>query len=324
MLKVSDPFYCPEGLAAMQEAMQPGQLHPRVWTDLAQQDVAEHLGVPEDWVLLTNSCTAALWVAGRHLIGRKVSVPILTWPSTWTWCPEGPTLCDVDFDGRPCGPVEVGVALWGRQFPGQAYILDAAHRFGDGANEVRSGGRYAICYSFGPQKEIPCVRGGCIVSQLITDKMRDYCRSGTHDRYSVQPGGQNLEMAEPFAALLSAQLKHHAEWYQRRQELLKAYDLSLQSVGLGAALLTQPGQASGHLCVVRAPTEDVRELWRVRLGNAGVETSVHYCLPLWVRPCDFPGAWELSKTVLTLPCHLNMSAEDAHKVVQILVGALGT
>lgn len=311
MIKLLDPFYCKEGLEAMTRAMASGQPRPGAWTEEAQLAVAHTLGVPPDWVLLTNSCTAALSVAGRFLLGEKPTFPAITWPATWCWAKE-PYLVDVDLLGWPRAPVDIAVALWGRLPPVLGPILDAAHAFGMGIETLRAGKLQAVCYSFGPTKEVPAVRGGCVVSPHIAPHWRNHIRVGTAGRYSTDRHGTNHEMAEPLAALLTQQLRYRQVWQARRRQLLSLYQEALP-----CPLLTPP-ESSGHLCVVMAPDEETREAWRARLHAAGIETGIHYHLPLWIRPIDYPGASTLTRQILTLPLHLQMSPSDVDRVVGCL------
>ena len=84
---------------------------------------------------------------------------------------------------------------------------------------------------------------------------------------------------------------------------------------LGEFLVTQPGAASGHLAVLRMPTVEAGAAVRLQLEKDGVEWGLHYRVPEELK-ARCPRAWDLSRRVVSLPCHLNLSPMAVESIVK--------
>ncbi len=338
-IKLSDAEYSPGGVASLTGTMKPGLLAPELPIIRAEHELADRLGVDPAHVMLTNSCTAALSLA-YHFLSQggqlAVEAPVLTWPSSYSYAPNK-NLVDTDAAGWPAWSdrsdvVRVVVSLWGRhppvhvlqsaagvrtaqELPRSPVILDAAHYFGSGLDELAAGRVAAVAYSFGPAKEVPAVRGGALISPLINETWRAFANSGVIGRYGIYPLGGNYRMAEPFAALLIAQLTHFKAWKERREEILEYY-----AEHLDVPLLTHPGEVSGHLAVIQAKSEDDRNRIVGRLLDNEIQYGVHYQVPAWMPAALVPKAWYLSRTIISLPCHTHLLTPDLERVVKAVAG----
>lgn len=342
-LKLSAPLYCEEGIDAMAAYLEdaPGNMDPEAPRALFEAAVAQYLGVPREWVLATNSGTAALTVACRA-VGGTVEAGALTWPATYAHGAKR-RVVDVRADApvaqwtEESGTVRVPVALWGiraelpPRAPGNRVVVDAAHAFGQHIDDLRAGRADAVCYSFGPLKEVPCSRGGALVSLLCAQPtVRALADSGTVGRHGIVSRGFNLEMGEPEAVLGLCQLKYARAWWEARQALLRAYAAYWSESGSGMAgrLLTravEPGEAaggaSGHVCVALADSPTVRMRWQAALLANRVQCGIHYETPLWAPATRFPCSWDWSQRILSLPLHLGMGEATVRRVVGLLAGA---
>ncbi len=334
-LKLSAPYYCDEGIDAVVEYLDtaPGNLTPEAPRAQFETELAAYLGVPAPWVLATNSCTAALSIACECLDqGRGIEAPALTWPATYAHARER-VLVDASQGDPPApqwsevpGRVRVAVALWGRRAPlpprdRGPIIVDAAHAFGAHLDDLRERRVDAVCYSFGPLKEVPCSRGGALVSPHCADAMwRAAVDSGTRGRHAIYGWGGNYEMGEPECVLGLKQLAHPAAWAAQRRGVLRAYaaNWSERGAAYNGRLLTLPDEASGHLCVALANTAQVRLQWMSALLASRIQCGIHYELPLWLPATQFPVAWEWSQRILSLPLHLGVTEEDVARVVALL------
>jgi dTDP-4-amino-4,6-dideoxygalactose transaminase len=79
-----------------------------------------------------------------------------------------------------------------------------------------------------------------------------------------------------------------------------------------------------HLFVIRTPGRDVI---REALTRAGIESGVHYPVPLHMqpacaqlgyRPGDFPNAERLAATALSLPMHPHLSDEQVVQIAAVV------
>jgi dTDP-4-amino-4,6-dideoxygalactose transaminase len=128
-------------------------------------------------------------------------------------------------------------------------------------------------------------------------------------------------MDEIQAAILLAKLPFLDEDNARRRAVARRYDAGL--AGLPVRLLSsRPGtDPAPHLYPIRARARD--DLAR-HLGERGVETAVHYPVPLHLQPAwsslghrrgEFPVSEEACDTVLSLPLYPTLSEEQVDAVV---------
>lgn len=327
--RLSPPHWPAATDQAWREAFRTG-----MWKDASKSrslelQIARRLDVPKEWVLVTSSCTAALGVAFYLLSDefpreRYDSVPQcrvcpLTYPATYCWgINNGLDMgwIDCDTDGWPVSEVDVGVDLWGRAFPRRCIILDAAHRVLDPRHVegLRCGSWKAVTYSFGPQKEVPCHEGGALLSPILAG-WREAAEAFIHSGQG-RPlfGGFKGYLSAPAARAIGRQFAVHSRMKEWRQKVLEEY-----REWFGDDLLTQPGQASGHLAVVRLRTPGHKLAAMSRLKRLAIDHSTHY--PIAEEfPC--PGAKSLSQSVLTLPCHPAMRRHDVLLVARAVMTAV--
>jgi dTDP-4-amino-4,6-dideoxygalactose transaminase len=125
-------------------------------------------------------------------------------------------------------------------------------------------------------------------------------------------------------AVLNAKLKYLDQWNDNRRALALQYNRQLKG-----SPLTLPSETPGsrhvyHLYVIQ--TED-REALRQRLGQHGIETSLHYPIPLHLQEAyrslgykvgDFPVSERLARRILSLPMYPELSSEAVDYVVATL------
>lgn len=283
-------------------------------------------------VIATKSCTAAIRAAVACLQDRGAFekgdfgciAPELTYPGTYSFISEHPDngVGDVDMEGRAIEQPFVNVELWGRPDSQTCYVLDAAHnvlrpRHG---SLLRRDIVAAVCYSFGPTKEINAPCGGAVVVNEKADEfaceLRRYLNNSHQDRgpssLDEWSGGIKGLMPDPIAAMVREHMRSeiHNKRKIKRHSVLGAYDAVL-----GDKLLTKPKACSGHLAVVRFDTEEERDEARARLDEEKVEWSHHYRVEGYNA-----GAAELSSRVLTIPCHQFVSTDAAGYIAKVVLG----
>lgn len=301
---------------------------PSVTHELATRMVAEQVGVPESWVMLTNSCTSAL-AAAYNFCGRIAhSAPILTYSATTAPARAlGHDVEEVDVDDegwpesvRPTTAVD----LWGRAYPvgedDPPRVLDAAHRYAglEHAGLAKQG--TFICYSFGPQKEVATPQGGALIWKGMENpearaSVEAFLMYGQRGRVPTRRGGICGYMPETTSALLVPQIAgaHRTRMYKYRQQVLETYENFL-----GDLLLTKPRFASGHVAVVRMPDEGTAKSVRWKFDTLRIEHGHHYPVAPWHADTN---AAALSKRIISLPCHHAMSPHDAARVAKVVLTA---
>ncbi|MFI0980753.1 DegT/DnrJ/EryC1/StrS family aminotransferase [Streptomyces sp. NPDC021093] len=181
-------------------------------------------------------------------------------------------------------------------------------------------------YSFFPGKPLGGIGDGGIVltdDEEVAGRVRELRNHGQDRavRFLYHRLGVNSRMDEVTAAFLLRRLDRFAGVLRRRRELAQRYQERLRP--LAPALRTPPdgfGERSVYTYAVRA--ED-RDALRAHLLGRGVETMVHYPLPLPLQPAfrhlghargDFPVADRLARSVVALPLHEEMDLETVDRI----------
>jgi len=332
-------------LARMEKCLESGRWEYGKRAATLERKIGRELGVPADWVVVTLSASAALEACARFILEGTVPIRVspLTWPATYNailnhGSSSSITWVDCNEEGWPVEAVDVAVDLWGRpyRFPQDPLVfifdvqakfplvIDAAHNLLDPGHGIllREGsGIKAVVYSFNVQKEASCICGGALVSPEVTQlPIREWLNYGVADRLPLEYNGEFLggikgTMPDPLAVWVLEQIKRLPRTRRKRKGILKQYERHL-----GKLLVTTPDNSSGHLAVVRFSDPGTRNLVQDHLLRHGVETSVHYPIhPKIAETC--PKAAELSKRILSIPCHIGMTPYDVRRVSRLVVSA---
>ncbi len=179
----------------------------------------------------------------------------------------------------------------------------------------------AGAFSFYPTKNLGALGdGGAVVTndRALADKIKRLRNGGQTDRYHHEDAASvNSRLDEMQAAVLSARLPRLSDWTARRRELAAAYRRAL----IGARVAIVPECDRGHvyhLFVIRTPN---RSTLQANLTARGVETLVHYPVPIPrqpafkdCQPADCPVAARAADEVLSLPLHPRMTVDDVDAV----------
>jgi dTDP-4-amino-4,6-dideoxygalactose transaminase len=177
--------------------------------------------------------------------------------------------------------------------------------------------------SFYPTKNLGALGDGGAV--LLSDadrarRVRQLRNGGQSDRYRHEVAGLNSRLDEMQAAILRVGLRYLEAWTGRRRELAGLYFRELEGAGVGLPREQPYATAVYHLFVVRHPR---RDLLMARLLERGVETLIHYPIPLHLQPAfaelggragDFPAAEAGAREILSLPLHPGMTDDDVRSV----------
>ncbi|MBI1950624.1 MAG: DegT/DnrJ/EryC1/StrS family aminotransferase [Acidobacteria bacterium] len=276
--------------------------------------------------------------------------------------PESLTLDPAKLDGALTARTRaiVPVHLYG-QTADMGPILDRARRNGIAviedacqAHGALHAGRAAGslgeagCFSFYPTKNLgACGEGGMVTTARadIADRVRRLRDHGQSEKYVHAEEGYNGRLDALQAAILRVKLRGLAARNQRRRALAARYGERLLEMGLaarygeegrpaGAPLLLPVERPRGthayHLYTVRVPA--VRDRVRAALLERGIETGIHYPIPLHLQPAyawmglregSFPEAERAAREVLSLPLYPEMTDDQVDRVCSALRGILG-
>ncbi len=192
-----------------------------------------------------------------------------------------------------------------------------------------------VAFSFYPTKNLGCLGdGGALVTHRpqLAAKARLFRDGGRKDSQVALREGINSRLDEWQAAVLRIHLKCLQQWNRRRERIAKLYDRRLSEwVPTHIRLLGQPphSQSCHHLYVIRTRR---RRALRQFLAERGIETAVHYEMPLHLHPAfrwlgyqrgDFPVAEQAARDGLSLPLHPWLSDPEAERIAQAVGRFLG-
>src|SRR2546423_5502235 len=211
---------------------------------------------------------------------------------------------------------------------GLPVIEDAAQAHGAKYRDKRVGqfGRIA-CFSFYPSKNLGAYgEGGALITNDASiarraRSLRDHAQS---QKYLHDEIGYNYRMDSFQGAVLAIKLKHLDEWNKARIDCARQYTELLK-----ASSYTLPALMSDSECVWHCYVIETSERERVRsaLQAAGIETAVHYPVPvhlqkayahLGYRTPDLPVTEILCQQCLSLPIYPELSKEKIFSVASVL------
>jgi dTDP-4-amino-4,6-dideoxygalactose transaminase len=181
----------------------------------------------------------------------------------------------------------------------------------------------AGCFSFYPSKNLgSCGEGGAMVTndETLAKQIRMLREHGSVKKYEHSFPGYNFRMEGIQGAVLATKLKHLDVWNDQRRALAKRYGERLAGQAIVLPQEAAHARHVYHLYVIQA--ED-RESLRDHLAQRGIETGLHYPVPLHLqeayaslgyRQGDFPVTEQLTQRIVSLPMYPEMSLEAADYV----------
>ncbi len=317
-----------------------------------EREFAQYLGV--DSVVGTSNGTTALQLSLLALgigEGDEVIVPAHTFIATAeavSHVGAKPVLVDVCEDTGNLDPAALPAAistrtkaiipvhLYGQpadldliiefaESRGIVVLEDACQAHGAAYRGVRVGSfGAASCFSFYPGKNLGAYGEAGAVATNDPDlaarvrRLRDH---GQSRRYYHAEVGYNARMEGIQGAVLGVKLRHLDAWNRARVDHAAYYSMALSDCDVEVPV-TAPGRDHVfHLYVVRSPNRD--EL-RDHLTGLGVQTGLHYPVPLHLqpayeplnyRPGDFLNAERWAREGLSLPIFPEMRRDQLDEVI---------
>jgi dTDP-3-amino-3,4,6-trideoxy-alpha-D-glucose transaminase len=182
-------------------------------------------------------------------------------------------------------------------------------------------------FSFYPTKNLGALGdGGAVITNdaSIADRIRRLRNGGQIDRYVHADAGVNSRLDDLQAAVLRARLPLLPRWTARRRALAARYRSSFAAAAgpegsRGVRPLTERDNGHVyHLFVVRSAERDALQM---HLRGSGVETLIHYPVPLPQQPafasltrgtCDV--ATRAAHEILSLPMHPRLTDPDVERI----------
>jgi dTDP-4-amino-4,6-dideoxygalactose transaminase len=178
----------------------------------------------------------------------------------------------------------------------------------------------AGAFSFYPTKNLGALGdGGAIVTndRALADRLKRLRNGGQSDRYHHLEPGINSRLDDLQAAVLRARLPRLRGWTERRRALAARYRSKLA----GAAVQPLPECDQGHVYHLLVVTTDDREALQADLAAKGIETLIHYPVPIPCQPAlaaehpaDCPVAARLCDGILSLPLHPALRDDEVDEI----------
>jgi dTDP-4-amino-4,6-dideoxygalactose transaminase len=266
-----------------------------------------------------------------------------------------PVFVDIDLTSLTMDPAKVEAAITPRtkailpvHLYGQAVdldpLLDIAKRHGltliedacQGHGTEYKGRRVGAigeigAFSFYPGKNLGAYgEGGMAVTNDAEHarKIRMLRDWGQEKKYHHVLRGYNYRMDGIQGAILRVKLRHLPEWTDARRRHAAAYNVLLRGTGL----ITPTEMAySRHVYHVYAVRTAEREALQAALQNAGVQTGIHYPVPvhlqeahadLGYREGQFPNSELAAREVLSLPMFPEMTVSQIEGVASAVAAAV--
>ena len=190
-------------------------------------------------------------------------------------------------------------------------IEDAAQAHGAAWRGRRCGSIGAVgCFSFYPSKNLGAFGdAGMAVTNddALARRLAQLRNYGQSQKYDHVAAGLNSRLDSLQAAVLAVKLPHLDRWNEARASRAARYRAALRGVGDLRLQEIAPGATSVyHLFVVET---EHRDRLRRHLADAGIDTGVHYPVPIHLQPAyaagyrmgQFPHTEALARRSLSLP-----------------------
>jgi dTDP-4-amino-4,6-dideoxygalactose transaminase len=214
-----------------------------------------------------------------------------------------------------------------------AVIEDACQAHGAGYRGKRVGSiGKAAAFSFYPAKNLGAYgEGGALTTNddALAAQARALRSHGESRRYFHDAIGYNYRMDGFQGAVLRVKLPRLEQWNARRKELAGIYRRTLADARVELQSEGTSCERVDHLFVVYVTDRDAV---RTRLEERGVQTGIHYPLPVHLqkpyqamgyRRGDLPHAESACERVMSMPLYPEISDEQAHYAAQTLREIVG-
>lgn len=181
-------------------------------------------------------------------------------------------------------------------------------------------------FSFYPGKNLGAYGDGGLVSTNSAEmdarlrKLRNY---GQERKYLHVEKGVNARLDTLQAAILEVKLRHLAKWNGQRVLHAQRYRSGL--AGIGDVRIQSSAEYSTHVYHLFILETDRREELQHRLTERGIQTGIHYPIPVHMQPAyadlgyregDFPNSEAAAKRMLSLPMFPELTEEQIDRVVR--------
>lgn len=208
-------------------------------------------------------------------------------------------------------------------------VEDAAQAHGSSYRGRPCGSMGLIsCFSFYPSKNLGAFGdGGFAATQdpELAEKIRALHEYGQVEKYKHSLVGFNSRLDALHAAVLRRKLRYLDGWNEARRRAAKLYSKGMQGLeGISPPVEAEERKHIYHVYAVRSAHRSSLQSW---LTQHGVETGIHYPIPIHMQPAYSRVNWragELARSVaaslevLSLPMFPEITPEQVERVCDSL------
>ena len=206
-------------------------------------------------------------------------------------------------------------------------IEDAAQSVGAANNNNEKSGSLGIAGSFSmhPLKNLSVYGDGGVIttnSDELAKEMLMLRNHGLINRDEAKIWGINSRLDELQAAYALIKLKKIKTWNKKYIKIATTYNKNLSNK------ITKPKTQNGYLdifhnYIIQVP-EEIRDQFMKELLNVGIETKIHYPIPLHLQSCskslgykngDLPNSEKLAKRMISLPIYHTLKESEVDYVI---------
>ncbi|MBV8149717.1 MAG: DegT/DnrJ/EryC1/StrS family aminotransferase [Candidatus Eremiobacteraeota bacterium] len=211
---------------------------------------------------------------------------------------------------------------------GLRVVEDAAQAHGAVWQSARAGSIGDVgCFSFYPSKNLGCFGdGGAIVTndESLCERAKLLRDLGQKRKYEHLIKGDNCRLDSIQAAVLGVKLRYIDTWNEKRRKNAALYDQLLARGGFATPKCRTKEGHVYHLYVTRV---NARNEVQGRLRERGIQTAVHYPIPLHLQPAyaelgcgkgSYPKSESAAAEILSLPMFPELSEDQIRFTVDAL------
>lgn len=204
-------------------------------------------------------------------------------------------------------------------------VEDAAQSAGSTFNGKKLGTFGDLsAFSFYPGKNLGAYgdAGAIGVNNLLfSQKLRQLRNYGQSSKYNHVSLGINSRMDEIQAAVLRVKLKYLNKWNKKRSLVARKYNNGLQKY-VNLTKIQEGANTNNHLFVIRV---NDREKFRSYLLENGIETLIHYPIPIHKQLCysylkvkgkNLKVTEEASEQILSLPMYSELTDDQIAYILE--------
>lgn len=185
----------------------------------------------------------------------------------------------------------------------------------------------AAGFSFYPGKNLGALGDGGAITTNDSDlakMVKMLGNYGSERKYYHELKGNNSRLDEIQAGILRIKLKYLDQWNHYRSKIAKRYLNEIHNNHIILPCTDPKCEPVWHLFVIRTPKRDKLASF---LNNHGVETVIHYPLPIHLQKSysellaqsgRLKITEELARTVISLPMYFGMTDNEISYVIDLL------